>query len=130
MNGKPFAPLFRAMAWAAMSALAGLLLALASPEARSRTVLDLDTRAQPVALQDWGDYWIDTSGSLTAGQLARNPSIPWQATSRDFVYPIMSGQSVWIRLNVPPAPDAERWYLEVPYPGLDRASLYTLDSAG
>lgn len=118
------------MAWAAMSALAGLLLALASPEARSRTVLDLDTRAQPVALQDWGDYWIDSSGSLTAGQLARHESLPWQPTGKKLIYPVTSGQAVWIRLNVPPAPDAERWYLEVPYPALDRASLYTLDGAG
>ena len=31
---------------------------------------------------------------------------------------------------VPPAPDAERWLLEIPYPALDRASLYSLDSAG
>ncbi|MEP6964552.1 MAG: 7TM diverse intracellular signaling domain-containing protein [Polaromonas sp.] len=118
------------MAWVLMSVLTGLLLALASPEARSRTVLDLDTRAQPVALQDWGDYWIDTSASLTPEQLVRNETIPWQATDHKLVYPVTSGQVVWIRLTVPPAPDAERWYLEVPYPALDRASLYTLDGAG
>ncbi len=37
---------------------------------------------------------------------------------------------MWVRFNVPPAPDNERWYLEVPYPSIDRASLYTLDGAG
>ena len=37
---------------------------------------------------------------------------------------------MWIRFAVPPAPDAERWYLEVPYPSIDRASLFTLDSVG
>jgi hypothetical protein len=31
---------------------------------------------------------------------------------------------------MPPAPDAERWYLEIPYASVDRASLYTQDSAG
>ena len=31
---------------------------------------------------------------------------------------------------MPPAPDAERWYLEVPYPSVNRASLFTLDAAG
>ncbi|RZI97715.1 MAG: hypothetical protein EOO54_29570, partial [Haliea sp.] len=30
----------------------------------------------------------------------------------------------------PPAPDAERWLLEIPYPALDRASLYTLERSG
>lgn len=110
--------------------LAGLALALASPDVRSRTVLDLDMLAQPVGLQDWGDYWIDTSGSLTAQQIANDGAIAWQATSTKLIYPVTSGQAVWIRLNVPPAPDVERWYLEVPYAALDRASLYTPDDAG
>ena len=118
------------MAWAAMGVLAGLLLALASLDARARTVLDLDTRAQPVALQDWGDYWIDTSGSLTAGQVAGTGSIEWQPTRKNAIYPLTSGHALWIRLLVPPAPAAGRWYLEVLYPALDRASLYTLDGAG
>lgn len=30
---------------------------------------------------------------------------------------------------MPPALDAERWYLEVPYPSINRASLFTLDAA-
>ncbi|MCZ8286891.1 MAG: diguanylate cyclase, partial [Bacteroidia bacterium] len=53
----------------AMSLLMGSLLALTSLDARSRTVLDLDTRTQPVALQDWGDYWIDTTGRFTPEQV-------------------------------------------------------------
>lgn len=118
------------MAWAALSVLAGLLLALVSLDVRARTVLDLDTHTQPVALQDWGDYWIDTSGSLNAGQVAETGSIPWQPTRKNAIYPLTSGHAVWIRLTVPPAPDAERWYLEVAYPAIDRASLYTLDGAG
>ena len=130
INCRPFATFLRDMAWAATSVLAGLLFGLASPEVYARTVLDLDTRAQPVALQDWGDYWIDTSGSLTAKQLAHDETIAWQPTRANAIYPITSGQAVWIRLNVPPAPDVERWYLEVPYSAIDRASLYTLDGAG
>ncbi len=130
LNDRPFATFCRAVAWGATSVLLGLLLALASPQAHARTVLDLDTRAQPVALQDWGDYWIDTSGKLTAGQLAQDETIAWQPTHANAIYPVTSGQAVWIRLNVPPAPDAERWYLEVPYPAIDRASLFTLDGAG
>ncbi|MCJ7800367.1 MAG: diguanylate cyclase, partial [Polaromonas sp.] len=45
-------------------------------------------------------------------------------------YPVTSGESVWVRFTVPPAPDAERWYLEVPNPAIDRATLYTLDNIG
>lgn len=110
--------------------LTGSLLALTSLDAWSRTVLDLDTRSEPVALQDWGDYWIDTTGRFTPGQVAATPGIPWKPTRGDAIYPVTSGQTMWVRFNVPPAPDAERWYLEVPYPSVNRASLYTLDSAG
>jgi hypothetical protein len=35
-----------------------------------RTILDLNTTSQPVALQDGGDYWINTSGPFTAEQVA------------------------------------------------------------
>ena len=45
-----------------MTLATGLLAALVSPAAWSRTVLDLDARHQPVLLQDWGDYWIDPGG--------------------------------------------------------------------
>ena len=120
----------RALVMMVMSVLVSMLLVLASPHARARTVLDLNTRAQPVALQDWGDYWLDTSGSLTAEQIARDKAIPWQATSKHLVYRVSGGQAVWVRLRMPPVPEAERWYLEVPYAALDRASLYTLDGAG
>jgi GGDEF domain-containing protein len=114
----------------AMSLLMGSLLALTSLDARSRTVLDLDAQIQPVALQDWGDYWIDTTGRFTPEQVAASPDIPWKPTHADAIYPVTSGYSMWVRFNVPPAPDNERWYLEVPYPSIDRASLYTLDGAG
>ena len=106
------------------------LTALASPSAGSRTVLDLDIRQQPVALQDWGDYWIDTTGQLGPEQLASAPGIAWQATNRQAIYPVTEGQALWIRLTVPPAPDTERWYIELPYASINRVSLYTLDMAG
>jgi len=112
------------------SLLMGSLLALTSLDARSRTVLDLDSQIQPVALHDWGDYWIDTTGQFTPEQVASTADIPWKPTRADAIYPVTSGQSMWVRIIVPPAPDSERWYLEVPYPSIDRASLYTLDSAG
>ena len=102
----------------------------AQTETQPRTVLDLDTRHQPVALQDWGDYWIDTTGRFTADEVARTTRIPWQRTATDAIYPLTTGQVMWIRFSVPPAPDAERWNLEVLLPTIDRASLYTLNSLG
>jgi GGDEF domain-containing protein len=107
-----------------------LLLFAAAAQAQPRTVLDLDTRNQPVMLQDWGDYWIDTTGRFTPDEVARTPGVPWQRTAADAIYPVTTGQVMWVRFSVPPAPDTERWYLEVVMPTLDRASLYTLDGLG
>jgi GGDEF domain-containing protein len=110
--------------------LLGTMLALGSAKAWSRTILDLDTSNQPVALHDWGDYWVDTSGKRTPEQVAGEAGARWTSTHTDASYPVTSGQSVWVRFTVPPAPDAERWYLEVPNPAIDRAALYTLDNIG
>ena len=107
-----------------------LVLWLASTSALSRTVLDLDVKQQPVALKDWGDYWIDTTGQMTAAQVFAASASNWQPTQSDMVYPLAVNQALWIRFTVPPAPDAERWYLEVPYPSINRASLFTLDTSG
>jgi two-component system, sensor histidine kinase LadS len=107
-----------------------LILAAAVVPAHARTVLDLDARIQPVVLGDWGDFWIDTKGDLKAAQVAADPALPWKPTSASQIYPITTGEVAWVRFNVPPAPDAERWYLEVPNPSIGRAFLYTLDGAG
>ncbi len=108
----------------------GLFAALASPAAWSRTVLDLDVQRQPVALEDWGDYWIDASAKLTAPQVAAGAGVSWQPTDRNAIYKAAAGSVLWIRFTVPPAPDAERWYVELPYSSINRASLYTLDMSG
>lgn len=107
-----------------------LLLALASQAALARTVLELDPVQQPVALADWGDYWIDTTATKTVEAMAADSALPWQPTLAHGIYPLRPKQALWIRFTVPPAPDAERWLLEIPYPALDRASLYTLDRPG
>ena len=116
----------------ALASVAVLLAAvsMASTSAWSRTVLDLDVQRQPVALKDWGDYWIDTTGKMTAAQVFASSTSNWQPTQSNTIYPVTAGQALWIRFTVPPAPDAERWYLEVPYPSINRASLYTLDATG
>ena len=114
--------------WVWRAALA-LLLCLAGP-ASSRTVLDLDTTHQPVLLHDWGDYWLDTTGQRTAPQVRADTALDWQPTHTGLIHPMRSGQALWIRFTIPPAPDSERWYLEVPAPSVNRATLFTEDSAG
>ena len=123
------ATLLRKLALAAATVLL-VAASLVSTSAWSRTVLDLDVQKQPVPLKDWGDYWIDTTGQMTAAQVFAASANNWQATQASTIYPVTVGQALWIRFTVPPAPDAERWYLEVPYPSINRASLYNLDSAG
>jgi GGDEF domain-containing protein len=107
----------------------GICLLLASQALPARTVLELDPQRQPVALANWGDYWIDSSGQRSVEDVAGDPVVPWQATLNQEIYPLPARQVLWIRFTVPPAPDDERWLLEIPYPALDRASLYTLDRA-
>ena len=113
-----------------LSAAVFLLVWAAASQAQPRTVLDLDTRNQPVLLKDWGDFWIDTTGRFSPDEVARTTTIPWKRTAADAIYPLTTGQVMWVRFSVPPAPDAERWYLEVLLPTIDRASLYTLDGLG
>lgn len=110
--------------------LFAVLAAAASPAAWSRTVLDLDVQRQPVMLEDWGDYWIDTNARLTAPEVATSATVNWQATDRQAIYKPISGNVLWIRFTVPPAPDSERWYVEIPYSSVNKVSLYTLDMSG
>lgn len=116
--------------WAAIALLLALSLSLLCSSAGARTALDLDASHQPVPLLDWGDWWLDTAGKATAAQVEVDTAIRWQPTSQTAIYRFTAGQALWIRFTVPPAPDSERWYLEIPYPSLNRASLFTRDSAG
>ncbi|MES2942767.1 MAG: 7TM diverse intracellular signaling domain-containing protein [Pseudomonadota bacterium] len=123
--GMPCRALLSALLFAGLFMLA----AASSPQVWSRTVLDLDIQNQPAALQDWGDYWVDNSGKLGPDQIRASTSLNWQPTQSGTIYPLTSGQALWIRFTVPPAPDKERWYLEIPYPSINSAVLYTLDAA-
>jgi two-component system, sensor histidine kinase LadS len=114
--------------WAGCALL--LLLGLLLSPAWGRTVLELDSPREPVPLLDWGDAWLDTTGRATPAEVAGDRSIPWRPTSPDKIHPLTTNQALWIRFTVPPAPDAERWYLEVPYSSVNKVTLYTPDSAG
>jgi two-component system, sensor histidine kinase LadS len=107
-----------------------LLLAGVAMPAAGRTVLDLDAANQPTSLHDWGDSWTDTTGAAQAAQVATRNNIVWTPTRDGAIYPLSTGKALWIRFTIPPAPDAERWYLEIPYPSVDRVTLYSPDSVG
>lgn len=111
-------------------AAALLLAAVFANPASGRTVLELDTARQPVPLLDWGDAWTDHTGHAQADQVVTDRSIDWTPTRPGAIYPLTTGKALWFRFTIPPAPDAERWYLEIPYPSVDRATLFTPDSAG
>ena len=111
-------------------AAALLLAAVVAAPAVARTVLDLDPARQPVQLQDWGDSWIDASGDAIVDNVATDGRIAWEPTRQGAIYSLGTGKALWIRFTIPPAPDAERWYLEIPYSSVDRVTLYTPDSVG
>jgi GGDEF domain-containing protein len=107
-----------------------LLVAAAAAPAGARTVLELDTARQPVPLQDWGDAWIDNTGQARVENVATDARIEWTPTRDAAIYRLNTGKALWFRFTIPPAPDAERWYLEIPYPSVNRVTLYTPDSVG
>ena len=111
-------------------AVASLLLMLAPALALARTVLDLDASQQPISLLDWGDAWIDASGNAVAEQVAQDQQISWAPTRQGAIYPLTTGKILWVRFTVPPAPDTNRWYLEIPYPSVNLVTLYTRDGNG
>jgi two-component system, sensor histidine kinase LadS len=92
----------------------------------ARHILDLDADHQPAQLLDWGDYLISsgrdgaTLPQVLAQASAFRPTLPQSG------YALHAGQVLWIKFAVPAAPDDQRWYLRLPRPGLDLATLYTL----
>ncbi len=105
--------------------LMGASASAADAPAAPRHILDLDVKAQPAPLLDWGDYVIDQQGNATlAAVLARpaqlRPTLPQSG------YPLGPRQALWIRFTVPATPDDQRWYVRLATPGLDLVTLYTL----
>ena len=102
---------------------------LALPAA-ARTVLELDVGKEPVPLLDWGDAWMDDTGAATVERVAGDSALPWQPTHDGAIYHLATGKALWVRFTVPPAPDQERWYLQVPYASVNLVTLYARDSIG
>ena len=120
----------RAIWRVALMCFACLFMVLTSVTAQARSILELDAAKQPIALSDWGEYWIDSGSERGPEQVDASTVLTWLPTPERGIYPLKPGQTLWIRFTIPPAPDAERWVLEIPYPALDRASLYTKGRMG
>jgi two-component system, sensor histidine kinase LadS len=106
-----------------------VMLALAGT-ASARTELRLDASRQPVMLHDAGEAWVDDTGKAQVQDVAASTNIKWAPTGDDTIYRLDKGQALWVRFTAPPAPNTERWYLDVPYPGVDHVTLYAQNAAG
>ena len=106
------------------------LLALSYSMALAAPVIDLNPAKQPIALGDASEYWIDAGAQEQPDQIINNPNIAWTATPERGIYPLKPTQALWIKFAIPPSQNAERWLLEIPYPALDHASLFTVQQSG
>lgn len=117
-------------AWLRVSTVAGLLLMVVNPMVLSAPMVDLNPAKQPIALGAAGKYWIDADTQRLPAQIISNTDISWKITPESGIYPLKPGQALWIEFSVPASQDSERWMLEIPYPALDHAALYTLQADG
>lgn len=114
----------------ARTLIVALFLAFCAQAAFSRQAINLDTAGQPVQLGEVSEYWVDASKNSTPEQVAADTSLAWTATPRRGIYPLKPKQALWIRFSMPAAANPEHWLLEIPYPAVDRASLFTPDNSG
>ena len=112
-----------------LACAAVVCVSLTSAAAQAPSGLQLDLNRQPIDLGSWGEYRLENN-LLIGPQLIANTAAGWLPTPAQGIYPLKPDQALWIRFTVPPAPSAERWLIEIPYPALDRASLYTQNQSG
>ena len=83
--------------------------------------IELSAKLDEVDLVTTGEYLIDSSGKLTAANIAANSSTPWQKGPVRGIYPLLPGQALWLRFSVLQLLDDKHWSLEIPYAALNRA---------
>lgn len=108
--------------------LAMLLLAVA-PAAHADRVVALDPAEGLAALGSAGSSWLDAGGRARLADVMQD-TVPWRATAPGTVYPLREGTALWFRFTLAETRDSERWFLEVPYPAVDRVTLYAADPRG
>lgn len=105
-----------------------LLLAMA-PAAHADRVIALDPAEGLAALVDAGASWLDAGGQAQLADVVQD-KVPWRATAPGTVHPLREGAALWFRFTLVETSDSERWFLEVPYPAVDRVTLYAADRQG
>jgi two-component system, sensor histidine kinase LadS len=113
--------------------LLGVLFALAAllaTAAHARDVIDINPASQPVPLLNHGEAWIDPSGEAQVDNVATDRSIRWAPTAEGAIYALDRSKALWIRFTLPRQTDVERWYLEVPYPSVNKVTLFSVDVTG
>lgn len=109
---------------------AAIVIGFTATSAAARTVLDLDETHQPVALLDWGDWWIDQTGAATITTVTKLAQPKFEPTDPQRVYDLGQHEALWIRFNAPAAPGKGRWYVTVPNMGIDSVELYSRGTGG
>ncbi len=106
-----------------------LWLACTVGAARAATVAVTAADAR-IDVTEQTDWWVDTTGTLTAADVAaRAPTLALHRSVATQTHRLGDG-ALWQRLVVGPLPSGQRWYLQVSFHGVDRASLYHQDSTG
>jgi two-component system, sensor histidine kinase LadS len=107
------------------------LLAMAAPGcALAASVFELDaTREQPLEMGDATQAWIDAGSQATPEQVADGSGIPWTPAGQGAIHRLSTGKTLWLRFTLT-VPGTERWYLQVPYPAVDKVTLYGLEGTG
>jgi two-component system, sensor histidine kinase LadS len=114
--------------WCAACLVAALLW-LALP-VRADHPMALDPAAGTLALGSGGEAWLDAAGSRRVEDVAADPAIAWEHTADRAIYPLAPGKALWIRFLLSEPDGSERWYLEVPYPAVNRVTLYARNPQG
>lgn len=108
--------------------VAGLWIGLAAWADGGPVLLDPDVGR--ATLDKQGESWTDPTGQAGITDVAAARDIAWAPTSTRQVHPLQPGAALWLRFTVGESDDSQRWWLEVPYPALDRITLYTSDGQG
>lgn len=97
--------------------------------ARAEAPVALDAANQPVQLGDAAQAWVDDTGRATPEMVVDGTGIAWTPAREGAVYHLAPGKALWLRFSVA-VPGTERWYLQVPYPSVDRVTVYPVEGTG
>ena len=61
----------------ALMCFACLFITLTSVTVQARSILELDAARQPIALGDWGEYWIDSGSERGPDQVDASNALSW-----------------------------------------------------